>query len=276
MTTPTPTRGPCSPWDPIWCFTLTADAIPLTGSALMAATEILYNRTGQIFDICEFTVRPCRRDCFDDNWWGAGFGGYSGGPWWQWGGIYPRPALLDGAWYNLTCGGCSGSCSCVPLSIAYLPNPVASITQVKLNGAVLAASGYRVDNYRELVRLGGATWPICQDMTKADTETNTWSVTVRVGETPPVTAQYAVGELAAEIIKSCLGQPCILPRNAVTVNRQGVTVDLVSIYELLDRGLLGLTYSDLLISTYNPHRLMSRPQVYDVDGPQPWRRTTFP
>ncbi len=279
MTTPTPTMGPCLSWDPIWCCDLTGSE-SASGTALAAATEVLYMRSAQRFGFCEFTVRPCRQDCADQNNWGGGwsggFGSWGGGNWWQWGGMYPRPYLFDGAWYNLTCGGCVGSCSCNPLSVALLPSPVASITQVKLNGAVLPVSGYRVDNYRELIRLGGGTWPICQAMDQPDTADNTWSVTVSVGEAVPTIGKYAVGELACEIMKACAGLACAIPRNATSVTRQGVTIDMPSLFELLDRGLVGLYWVDLFISTYNPHGLKARPQVYDIDGPQPWRRTTWP
>lgn len=279
MTSPTPTRGPCEAWDPIWCVDLTSANVNLaaSGTALLAATEILYNRSAQQFGLCTFTVRPCRDDCQDNFWPGysGGIGGWSG-PWWQWGGMWPRPALINGAWYNIACGGCGTGCSCTVISRALLPSPVASVVQVKLNGEVLAASGYRVDNYRELIRLGGATWPICQDMTKPDTEDNTWSVTVQVGQEVPAAGRYAVGELALEIMKACAGQQCAIPRTAVSITRQGTTIDLPTIYDLLDRKLLGLGFSDLFVSTYNPHGLVARPQVYDVDRQDTNRRTTWP
>lgn len=277
MTTPTPTRGPCSPWDAIFCCDLTAANIPISGTAVQAATEILYNLSGQIFDICEFTVRPCRKDC-GDSWWGSGFEGvasYAGGAWWEWGGYWPRPFNFNGAWFNLICGGCGGSCSCSPLSEAWLPSPVSSIVSVKLDGQTLPASGYRVDDYRKLVRLGGLSWPICQDMSLDDSQPNTWSVTVRVGETVPIIGRYAVGELACEIMNSCLGLACALPRNATSITRQGITIDFPLFADLLKNGLLGLKWTDMFISAYNPDRLRAAPMVFDVDG-ESNRRTTWP
>lgn len=277
MTTPTPTQGPCSPWDPIWCCTLTAASASITGDALMAATEVLYQLSGQRFDICQFTVRPCRRECTETQGWGGAWGAWGGGAgWWEWGGYWPRPALIGGAWFNLTCGGCSGSCSCTEISEALLPSPVASIVSVKLDGQTLPASGYRVDDYRKLVRLGGQHWPICQDLNLADTEPNTWSVTLTVGESVPTIGRRAVGELACEIIKQCTGQACALPRNATQISRQGITIDFDTLTDLLKNGLIGLTWSDLFISTYNPRRLPSAPKVYDVDAMDTNRRQTYP
>src|SRR5688572_26213399 len=149
-----------------------------TGQAVQIATEILYNLSAQQFGVCEFTIRPCRESCNDSAWWGAS--GYLG--WGGWlGGMYPQPALIGGNWYNLRCGSCSGSCSCTPLSIALLPSPVNQILEVKVDGVILTpGTDYRVDNFRELVRLGGQFWPECQDMTLADDQPNTWSVTLAI------------------------------------------------------------------------------------------------
>ena len=280
MTAPTPTQGPCSPWDPIWCCDLSAaGSAAVSGVALQAATEVLYHLSGQRFDICQFTVRPCRRDC-GDSWWGGGFGGVvasgGGGSWWEWGGGgWPRPFNFNGAWFNLTCGGCAGSCSCSPLSEAWLPGPVSSIVSVKLDGQTLPASGYRIDDFRKLVRLGGQFWPICQDMSKADTEVDTWSVTYTVGETVPVLGQWAVGELACEFIKACTGAACVIPRNATNITRQGITIDFPLWSDLLTHGLLGLRWTDMFVSTYNPNRLRAAPMVFDVDQ-ESNRRTTWP
>ena len=264
----TATRGPCAAWDPIWCCDISSFTPALTGQAALAATEVLYNLSGQIFDVCEFTVRPCRHDCQDWGAWGGGFGGYGIGNWWQWGGLYPRPYLFDGAWFNLACGQCVGSCSCTALCEAWLPGPVNEIVSVKLDGQTLPASGYRVDDFRKLIRLGGECWPMCQDMSLADTEANTWSVTVRIGENVPTIGQYAVGELACEIARSCAGLDCALPKNATSITRQGVTIDFALFTDLLENGLLGLKWTDIFISTYNPHRLKAPPMVYDVDGEQ--------
>ena len=274
MTEPTPTRGPCSPWDPLWCCDISSpEAIALTGQAVQAATEILYNLTAQQFDICRFTIRPCRADCFDQAGWGGTFGSSGGGG--GGGGYWPRPALIAGSWYNLTCGGCSGTCSCTPLSEAFLPSPVSSIIDVKINGQSLPASGYRVDDFRKLVRLGGFSWPVCQDLNLDDGQDNTWSVTLEVGQTIPVSGRMAVAELACEIIAGCLGSDCAIPRNVVNINRQGISIELPTFYELLNHGLLGLKWTDTFIATYNPRRLQAVPQVYDVDG-ESWRRTTWP
>lgn len=257
-------QGPCEAWPAIFCCDLTAANCPVSGSALMAATEILYKLSGQQFGLCEFTFRPCKQTCGLDGW------GFLDS-WWQWGGSYglwPRPVFFDGAWFNLTCGSCGGSCSCQPLEEAWLPSPIYSVSEVKVDGVVLPTSAYRVDDFRKLVRVDGGTWPICQNLAAADTEADTWSVTLTIGQPVPTIGQMAVGELACEM----MSPECRIPRNAASVTRQGVTIDFPTFSELLTNGLLGLRWTDIFISTYNPRRLQAPPQVYDVDR-QPYRRT---
>jgi hypothetical protein len=259
----TATQGPCTAWDPIWCCDLSAASLAVTGTAVQAATEILYHLSGQRFGLCEITIRPCRHECW------PGVGGWPGlDNWWQWGGLYPQPLLFDGVWSNLTCGTCGDRCSCTQVCEAWLPGPVNAITQVKLDGTVLVSGvGYRVDDFHKLVRLGGPCWPVCQDMTLADTEVGTWSVSFVFGEAVPVIGRYAVGELACEIARSCTGQACKLPANATQITRQGVTIDFPTYAELLQNGSLSLRWCDLFMATYNPSRLRAAPAVYDVDGP---------
>lgn len=258
----TATRGPCSPWDPVWCCPLDTSSAMATGTAVEIATEILYNMSGQIFDLCEFTIRPCRQNCADFDQWASL--GWLGGGWL--GGMYPLPALIGGSWFNLTCGSCSGSCSCTPLSEALMPSPVHEILSVKLDGQTMPASAYRVDDFRKLMRIDGGEWPLCQDLNAADDQPNTWSVTLTVGEAVPMLGRLAVGELACEIRRFCAGEECRIPRTARTVTRQGITIDVPTIQEMLREGFLGLQWSDTFINTYNPQRLKAPPLVYDVDG----------
>lgn len=261
----TATRGPCAAWDATFCCTMPTGSEAISGAALMAATEVLYNLSAQQFGLCELTVRPCRHDCYGNSW-------PFDSTWWQWGGMWPRPVLFDGAWFNITCGSCAGTCSCGPIEEAWLPGPVNTIVQVMLNGSPMPTGSYRVDDFRKLVRTDGLRWPVCQDLTAADTEDNTWSVTFLIGQDVPAIGKLAVGELACEIINGCLGGTCAFPKNAVSVSRQGITIDFPTFSELLERGLLGLRWTDMFIATYNPNRLKAVPLVFDVDGMR-FRRT---
>ena len=270
MTEPTvsasPVWGPCQSWDFIRCVALPAGSEGVTGYAVEAATEMLWDASGQQFGFCDRTVRPCRRDCWGNgtNWggwfeWSSGVGG-----WGQW----PRPVLFDGEWFNLMCNTCPGSCSCTGLEVALLPAPVYSILQVKLNGEVMSTGSYRMDEDIQLVRTDGERWPMCQDMAAADTEDDTWSVTARFGKPVPRLGQFAMGELIAEIASACIGVDCRLPANIRNMARENVSITFSDSDLWWER----LYFPKLFLQTVNPKNLSGRARVFDVDGPD-WRRT---
>ncbi len=257
--------GPCEAWDPVGCGTWPDDLMAIRDYALMAATEVLWERTKRRFGLCELTLRPCRRSCAPygalawlNNWlptWGG-----SGG--WGW----PYPALVGGRWYNMGCGICENDCSCTILHQIELPTPVAQILEVKVDGDVLDSSEYRVDNWRWLVRLGGDEWPLCQDLNLADTEVGTWSVTATYGEVVPTLGLFAVNELALDIARSCVGQECGVPSGVVKqVQRQGVTKIFLSSEYV--NGQTGLKLTDRFFNTYNPTQ-SGVATVYNIDRPQ--------
>lgn len=258
--------GPCEPWDAIWqggeCGILLDPGAPaVTGAAVQAASEILYHLTAQRFGLCTVTLRPCRQGCNE---------GFPWHQWWEYG-SYPQPYWWAGTWYNLACGTCGGSCSCVGLDETTLPGPVHSIVSVKLDGVTLTRGvDYRVDNYNKLVRMpGGTLWPFCQDMNKPDTEVGTWSVTAQYGEPVPTLGKLAVGELAGEIVKYLLCQDCALPQGVVDVSRQGISMTIANVADLFNTGFIQLRMCDLFIKTANPNHQQARSYVYDLDSPQP-------
>jgi hypothetical protein len=252
--------GACGVWPVQWgACDLTGISPAVTGVALQAATDVLYALTGRRYGVCQLSIRPCRRECSGDVW--------SAGGWWEWG-QWPRPLFYQGTWYNISCGQCTSGCSCTYVPEALLPSPVSAVTQVKVDGVTLDETAYRVDDLRILVRTDGGIWPICQDLTKADTEVGTWSVTVQFGEAVPVLGQIAVGELACEFARLLSGSDdCALPKPVQTLVRQGVTMNFLDPNEVFANGRVGLYLSDLFISTVNPHGLMERSRVFDIDDP---------
>lgn len=256
------TFGPCEPYDPVWnCnISLITGAAEVTGVAVQAASEVLYQLSAQRFGLCNVKLRPCRKSC------------QGGFPWWSWWeyGSYPQPYWWNGTWYNLACGSCPGdSCSCIGLAETELPGPVASVTEVKLNGVVLTAGvDYRVDDYRKLVRLGGDQWPFCQDLRLEDTEDNTWSVTAQYGEVMPVIGRMAVGELALEFVRylTC-DDACQLPFGVVDVSRQGISMTIQNTAELIQQGIINLPMCAMFIQATNPQHHTARAAVYDLDSP---------
>lgn len=259
--------GLCDSWEPTFTCALPVGAYAVTGSATTMAAEVLFALSGRRFSLCEMTIRPCRRDCFDSGW--------ATGGWWEWG-SYPRPALIRGQWYNIACGGCGGDCSCSSVSEVVLPGPVYDVVEVKVDGEILTeGTDYRLDNDRLLVRLGGEQWPTCNDLNLADTEVGTWSVTFRNGEPLTTLGQAAVGVLATEFTKLLLcDDSCQLPKPVQSISRQGVNITFLDPNEMFADRRTGLYLPDLFISTYNPHGLVRRAKVYDVDAPFPRRTNT--
>ncbi len=252
--------GPCHPYDPISMCTLDAASAAVSGVALQAASEILYYATAQRFDSCQVTLRPCRKVCPGENWPPLGTG------WWEYG-QYPYPALINGLWYNFGCGSCGENCSCVAISETILPGPVQRIVQVTVDGVVLTAGvDYRLDDYRKLVRLGDI-WPNCNNLNEDTSQVGTWSVTAIYGEPLPTLGRIAAGELMCAIIADIIDGGCNLPANVTELARQGVTITLENSKDLLETGFEGLKYVDKFIQRYNPHNLMARPYMYDLDSP---------
>lgn len=255
-----PSAGPCAGWDaPIWTCALSPVAAAVSGTAVAAAADVLYALTGRHLGSCQLTVRPCRQDC-------GGTWPFAGAYWWEMG-VYPRPVFYQGVWTNLTCSSCQNGCSCGVVQEALLPAPVSQVLQVKVDGVVLDPTAYRVDDWRRLVRLDGGSWPLCNDLSKADTAAGTWSVTLTVGEPVSTLGQLALGELATQFAKliACESD-CVIPRPVQQLVRQGVTMNFLDPNTVFTEGRLGLYLCDLFISTVNPHGLASRSQVYDVDA----------
>lgn len=249
--------GLCESWEPVWTCALPTDNSAVSGTAIEMASEVLWSLTARQFGLCTVTLRPCRRDC------------YNGTANWHEYGTYPTPALIDGLWFNVACGGgnCDDGCSCTRVSTVTLPGPVHEVTAVKVDGVTLVKNvDYRLDGYRSLIRLGGAEWPSCNDLNLADTQAGTWSVTFTQGQEVPSLGRVAVGILAAEFMKMLLcDSTCALPKPIQSLSRQGVNITFLDPNEVFADGRTGLYVPDMFISTYNPRGLRSRSVAYDVD-----------
>lgn len=252
--------GPCDTWPIYWTCDLDTLNPAVTGLAVSTATEVLWGLTGMRFGLCNVTLRPCARSCDDGSFYDD-----FGPPWAS--GSYPRPALIGGLWYNLTCGSCAGSCSCTEVSEFVLPAPVHEIIEIKIDGTPMVSGAYRLDNNRIVVRTDGDRWPRCNDLSLEDTEPGTWSVTATFGEVVPEGAKLAMGQLACEIAKAAAGGDCKLPAGLQQLVRQGVTISYPDVGELFRQGRTGLYLVDMFVSTWNPYGLRQRSRVYNVDRP---------
>lgn len=260
--------GPCEPWELECADFPDGTTSELEAFATMAATEALWHRTKRQFGLCTVTLRPCRKDCFPDWPWipTSGWADLTGES-------YPFPALVGGAWINVACGTCTSGCSCSRVSEIRLPYPVNSIIEVKVDGVALPASSYRVDNFSLLVRLDDEDWPRCNDLNREDTEPDTWSVTAQYGDDVPQLGKLAAGQLAVEIAKRCVNASgCLIPAGSVQeITRQGVKKVFFDANQAFKGGLIGLTWADMFIKTFNPTGSSPATIYTGLDGP-PLRR----
>lgn len=226
------------------------------------AGEVLYALSGRQFGACEVKARPCRQACCDPC--GRGGSGY------RW-----TPILQGGQWTNVSCTGCKDSCSCTTVCEVLLPGPIQEVTQVMLDGVVVPADQYRVDNHSSLIRLGGDCWPTCQDMNLEPSEVGTWEVTYVKGRPLPVAGQLALAALACELCAACIGDKSCLPERVTTIVRQGLTMALLDPMEFLSQGRTGIYAVDLWLSTVNPKGRPRRAGIFSPDVAPP-RVTTWP
>lgn len=172
---PWPINETCSGGIPADPAARTPDQI----SAVQAASELLWLKTGQLFGTCPVTVFPC--------------------------GLYCRtmsrtrfyPQIIDGVWHN-SCS-CGDSCSCGSKCQVRLPGPVVSITQVLVDGVTVPAGDYHVNAPDLLVRDNGPCWPSCGGNMQVD---YVWGTEI------PESGIRAVSLLAAQLIDSCSGGIC--------------------------------------------------------------------
>ena len=244
--------GPCEPWisadDVADCCNVETTSTFLFDTVAYQAQALLYELSGRQFTgVCSRTVRPGCDSCF------CGYQilsrGYVIGPW-----DYGYPLYL--------CDACMIACS--PSRVKLAGYPVRAISQVKIDGAVIASSEYTIWNQRYLTRLNDARWPVAQDLTLADTEDNTFSVTYLYGAEVPDIGRSAAAQLACELYRACPegGGDCALPAGTTRVIRQGIVIEKLAFtnWAFRDRTWrTGLPLVDAFLGAYNPAGIKRRP-----------------
>lgn len=255
----------CYPDSTDWTCVGTPQEIAELDPAMKARAEFLAwgsiaRLSGFRVATCPVVLRPCRVRCAPE--------GYVTAPVSGWGDSF-QPYIENGRWYN-ACGCRRDQCGCGVIRELILPDPeVSGPVVVKIDGAALDPSAYRIDNGNRLVRMDGQDWPMCQDMNIPDGEAGTFSISYYVGVGPDDMLNYAAGLLAGEWYKACQGRPCQLPDTATEVIRQGVTFQIPSFAQ----GTSGIRAVDNIIAMYNPHHLKTPSRVLSVDSIRGRKRT---
>lgn len=192
---------------------------PVDDRFYAVAVDLLWRKTCKRFAICTTRIRPCTKTC--------------------------------------SCGKiCDGGCDWQRYDLSeHVAYPIISVDGVKIDGVAIAATEYEITNGgKYLVPLkADATalppilgvlwcWPP-QDLNVPDGAAGTWSVDVTVGEMPGPALLFAAVDLACQLAKSCAGEVCDVPENAVSVTRDGVTVRL-------ETGLLAVKSVKMALDAY--------------------------
>lgn len=245
----------CAPWaqadDVGDCSAANIDPSQVIAK-LPAASDLLYRMSGhQWSGSCTSTVRPVRHcGCgpvalgVADGWW-----------------------IPDGVASTLAVNNLCGHPAMASRSIVLPGRPVTAISEVRIDGQVLAADAYRVDDWEVLVRQDGGQWPSLQLLDRPAGEVGTWSVTYEHGANPPASGVDAAVALATELAKGCAGGECALPERAVRAVRQGVEFDLEPA-DLLSEGRTGIQAVDLFLRAVNPHQLAQGASVRSPGMPR--------
>lgn len=245
---------PCAPWingdDVADCCSIEVSSGILFEQVASDASDLLFELSGRLYagECGPKTVRPPCRGC----WCGYQIlsRGHIIGPW-DYG--YPYMSLCDECLV-----------ACAPSRIKLSGYPVRAISEVKIDGVVLAASEYTLHKSRYVTRLNNQRWPIRQNLTLADTEEGTFSITYTYGADPPEIAISAAAQLACELYKACTGENCALPIGATRITRQGVTFERQFWRRdpVTRAWRTGLTVVDAFLNAHAPSGLIRRPTFW--------------
>ena len=223
----------CDEWPIRWACDITDVDDDLLDLAREAAQNVLWSMSGRRYGLCEQTEQyrtPCTDECSFNY----------------------RRRFGPGVEYALM----HQPRNCCSINLT--STPVRAIMEVKVFGEVQDESFYALERSR-LKRIGSC-WP-CED----ECDEPPVEVTYRYGIDVPPMGELAMGELACEILAGIRGLDCRLPSNAVSVSRQGVTVDLGDASTLYMEHRIGLPLCDAFIRDTNPNRLKMQSTVHSPD-----------
>jgi hypothetical protein len=274
--------APCVwPLDPACCPGWPTDPDEWTEhhrTAVQIATEIMWRLTAGQYGLCPVKIRPCRTGCAGgQNWlWGMR-GGFPYGMGWSTDWVLNPYTDDQGRWFNFGCG-CGTQCSCKPLCILEIPGRVHAILEVRIDGQVLPETGnWKLDRRpgkARLIRIGGDPniegdcWPRCQHLDQPDTEPGTFSITYLQGRPVPAAGVRAISALACEVYKQCQGGTCRLPDGIRTIQREGLTIDVLPPGDWLETLRVTMPAVYGWVSLVNPNQLRQAPAVFSLDMPE--------
>jgi hypothetical protein len=232
-----------------------ASLAELCAESATAASDVLYEATGQVFtgNCGPVTIRPVSRPMdMDTRAWSNGLGGLG------WTGAAGLGSSYGGALPGVVPHYGKENPPEVDLGVY----PVTEIVKVKIDGIEIPAEEYELRNSRILVRVRPTVetvpverygWPTSQIPDLPDTQVGTFSVTYKYGQAPSAMGKLAAKELAKVLCLAGLGDFSHFPRRVTGVNRQGVSVSVADVVDLVTKGATGIYTVDLFVKSVNPN-----------------------
>lgn len=255
--------APCTPWvtgdDVADCCQVETSSGFLFDEAAIQASALLFELSGRLFP-GECGPRTVRPPCICTCGYQVLSRGHIIGPWdygyWNWG----------------MCDFCLVACA--PSRIKLVGYPVREIDEIKIDGNIVNPAEYTIYQSRYVTRLDDGRWPIRQDLTLADTEEGTFSISYTYGADPPELGMAAAAQLGCEMYKACNSDAgaCALPTGVTRITRQGVTIEKLAFtsWGYIGKNVrgfapgwkTGMALVDAFLNTYNKAGLMRRPTFY--------------
>lgn len=288
-----PRNGPCAPWvdgptveNQPYVQAAIAKAVAagvtqdqvdaIFAEAATVASETLYELSGRTFTgVCgPATVRPLARPTdVDTRAWGAQLspmGWFS-----SWGMCSSYGSSTPGVVSHY---GCSN-----PPEVELGAYPVTEILEVLIDGTVIPPDEYELRDYRTLVRMRPTAsfdptdrwgWPTCQVNDLPLTELGTFGVTFMYGQPPPTSGVVAARKLAEYFALPQLGSELKFPTRVTQVQRQGVSVMVADVIDIIKTGRTGIYEVDLFLRSFNPGQNDRPASVWSPDSGRPRRTPT--
>lgn len=154
--------------------------------------------------------------------------------------------------------------------------PVRQIIEVTIDGVTIPEDEYELRDQMVLCRILPTEssqpterygWPTSQRLDLPPTEPSTFSVTYIHGADPGSGGRRACELLASAWVQDELADDTRLPDRTVSVERQGVTVQMANSLDLLEKGRTGIVQVDAWLQAVNPNNLMQDALVFTPDRP---------
>lgn len=168
-----------------------------------------------------------------------------------------RPACLK--------GGCV--CGCSPRQVNLGIWPVTELISVRYGGTLYedadATDLFHINDFHYIARndgelfLSGNQWAVAGSAEDNETNGNVFEVTVSHGLKIPRLLTRATRALACQFVSACADRPCKLPERVTSVVRQGISMDIANVADMLKDGRTGIYEVDLAIQVFNPSKLQS-------------------